>query len=222
MADPRLPHSPGVGRRLTKAWRSVRIGLGLKKDDHYLFVPKGAVWSPEQMLQAHVARRTNINEHLQTIHDTVVAHRAQTVVELGVRYGESTIAILCALTKTGGRLYSCDLEDYPRTREMVRNHGLEGRWTFTAADDIEWGKSWKAPIDVLLIDSSHLREHTEKELRLFTPFVRPTGIVLMHDTVSHKDGVMGAIQAFLADHQKWAFENRENNNGLGILRPSAV
>lgn len=174
--------------------------------------------SPDDILTAHAVEKSDINEHLREIHQTVLDTKAQVVVELGVRGGQSTVALLTALATTGGRLYSCDVRDWPATRRMIEGYGLADRWTFDVAHDLVWGKKWSLPIDVLMVDSSHEREHTEAELRLFAPHVRPGGVVLLHDTVSFREGVEGAVHAFMADNEGWAYENRENNNGLGVLK----
>lgn len=189
-----------------------------------------------EILAKHVAQKSDINEHLQFIHDLVVEMNAQVVVELGVWTGQSTVAILCALAQTGGFLASCDIKDFPNTRKMIADYGLgahqsessggKRRWQFYIGDDLAWGRTLNdperitPPIDALLIDSSHGREHTEKELRLFAPHVRQGGAILLHDTTAPEWGenIMGAIDAFRADNPGWTFENRENCNGLGILR----
>ena len=178
--------------------------------------------SPRDILRERASSPSDINEHLRTIHGTVLDAKAQVAVELGVRGGESTVALLCALDETGGRLYSCDVRDWPATRGKVKGYGLDTRWSFVVADDLVWGKGWDRPIDVLFVDSSHERGHTEAELRLFAPHVRPGGVILLHDTVSFREGVEGAVHAFMADNGGWTYENHENNNGLGILRRAAA
>jgi len=165
-------------------------------------------------LAAFKAETSNINEHLQTIHDTVRRTRARMVLELGVGYGKSTVAILAALEETGGRLVSVDVLDYPGTREKFK----APNWTFVVGDDREWGGEWTKAgevLDVLLIDSSHEREHTEQELRLFAPRVRPGGVILMHDPVSFP-AVREAIDAW-RDPGAWTLTVHENNNGLAVL-----
>lgn len=164
-----------------------------------------------EALEIVKAAPSDISEHLQTIHDAVVRTNAQAVVELGVGYGRSTVAILAGLETTGGRVVSVDNLDYPGTREKYK----ADNWTFAVADDLAWGRNWDGPIDVLLIDSSHERAQTEAELRLFAPHVRPGGVILMHDTVSFP-AVMEAIAAW-RDPGGWSLAHHENNNGLAIL-----
>jgi predicted O-methyltransferase YrrM len=72
-------------------------------------------------------------------------------------------------------------------------------------------------IDVLFIDTDHTYRQTLKELVKFAPWVRDNGVIILHDT-EHCPEVKKAINTFLNTClDKYIFENRENNNGLGIL-----
>jgi hypothetical protein len=55
------------------------------------------------------ATPSDIVEHLEYLYLTVVDSKAQVVVELGVRSGNSTAALLAAVERTGGHLYSIDV-----------------------------------------------------------------------------------------------------------------
>jgi len=177
--------------------------------------------TPEELLKQRIDKHGDISEHLQFIHDAVVEADAGAVVELGVRCGDSTAAILCALRETGGHLYSCDIQDWPETRQTMAAAGLDSRWQFYVTNDMEWGRKWTEPIDVLFIDSSHERLHTEEELRMFGPHVREGGLILLHDTVSFREGVQAAVDAFLATTPGWTYRNFPHNNGLGVLTRQA-
>jgi cephalosporin hydroxylase len=54
------------------------------------------------------------------------------------------------------------------------------RWLFAKCNslNLQAGK----PYDLIFIDSSHLLYHTLLELRKFTPWVKPGGRILLHDT----------------------------------------
>jgi len=158
-----------------------------------------------------IATPADNNEHLQRIYDLTVAANAQRVVELGVGHGRTTTALLAALEETGGHLWSCDVLDFPGTRAAFDPN----RWAYIVAPSLVWGRAWTGDIDVLFIDSSHARDETEAELRLFGPWVRPAGQIIMHDTVSHP-AVLEAIYAWL-DPLFWDLELHAHNNGLAVL-----
>lgn len=122
------------------------------------------------------ATPSDINEHLPTLVEAVHQLNAHHVIELGTRGGVSTVAFLYALTKTGGRLTSVDIDPPPP--------GLEhDQWTFIQGDDLAPGTVEQlADADIVFIDTSHHYEHTRRELNLYKWLVRPGGLLILHDT----------------------------------------
>jgi len=167
----------------------------------------------------HSRKRTDINEHLTSLYFITLQMSAKLVVELGVRSGESTVAFLEGVNRTDGRVVSVDIEECPKAREMVERYGLGGRWTFVRSDDIEFGKGWdrSRKVDIVFVDTSHLYEHTKREIEVFEPIVRPGGVLIFHDTTTHPEGVMKPIQEFLKGHPGYGFENASYNSGMGVI-----
>ena len=75
-------------------------------------------------------------------------------------------------------------------------------------------KDWNIPIDCLFIDTSHQYKHTLDELNQWSKFVKPCGVIMLHDTNNNE--VMDAIKEFKKD--KYKFENNDTSNGIGILK----
>lgn len=171
----------------------------------------------------HSKKITDIHQHLVTLHQLVTSIQAKTVIELGVNTGESTVAFLEAVEVTNGQLYSVDIQLLPATKAMLESYGLTKRWNFTLQDDLEYVKGWPAEkkADLIFIDTSHAFDHTTKEIAAYEPILRPGGTMVFHDTVSFYEGVFKPIKKFLKAHQGWAFENKTNCNGLGILKKPA-
>ena len=121
------------------------------------------------------------------------ANQAATIIELGVRGGNSTCALLAGLERGvisvpsapegtltfRGQLWSVDIE-YPQVPDWW-NFPF---WHFLRANDTDPEAVAFCPdgADVLFIDTSHYYPHTLQELRLYVPKVRPGGVVLLHDT----------------------------------------
>jgi len=69
---------------------------------------------------------------------------------------------------------------------------IQGTLAFRPSDDVEFGKTgfaeWcrsharEPKIDLLFIDTSHLREHTKKEMEAWEPHLSDQATVLFHDT----------------------------------------
>ena len=133
---------------------------------------------------------SDIREHLPTFVATVEELDATRVIELGVRYGVSTIAWLKAL-EGQGHLWSVDLAlpsigpDIPVNLLDPRGPlGVIPWWTFLFGDDLSEVVLAVLPdqVDVVFIDTQHTYEQTTAELAEFYPRVRPGGRILLHDT----------------------------------------
>jgi cephalosporin hydroxylase len=124
----------------------------------------------------HCATPSDIYLHLPRFVAMVEELNAQHVIELGTRSGVSTIAWLHALKQTGGRLTSVDIDAKPEIGDWPH-------WTFIQGDDEdpELVASLE-PADIVFIDTSHLYDHTVRELNTYRWLVKPGGLLVLHDT----------------------------------------
>jgi len=197
--------------------------------------PAGKLLEEVITLMQQASVPTDISEHLLTIYSEAVECRPKLIVELGVRGGESTRALLLAAKRYGARLISVDIEDCAKANSSIC-------WTFVQSDDIDFGnkfsewnqaKGLDSAIDVLLIDTSHTYEHTLSEIHTWFPYLAPGAKVLFHDTSNSAlcgFGVTRAIQDHLQiqfDESKylpalyiegWLVRHNPACNGLTILR----
>lgn len=102
-------------------------------------------------------------------------------VEIGVRYGASTLPLLMAMQATGGRLVSLDidLETYAEAYERIEAAGLLPWW-----EPMAWSSTYAdvpQRIDLLFIDGDHSLEQVRIDFDRFSPAVRLGGFCLMHD-----------------------------------------
>lgn len=135
----------------------------------------------EDLYQREVGRWSDIYEHLPTFVDLVKKTDAQDVLELGVRFGTSTVAWLYGLQQTGGNLWSVDIVDQvpPEIYEAAGHN-----WTFLIDDDMGPTIGEKIPrrVDIVFIDTSHEYQHTYDELTRYANHVRTGGCIVLHDT----------------------------------------
>lgn len=167
--------------------------------------------------EIHARMKSNINEHLVTLHMLTVELNLKRVLELGTETGQSTIALLEAVKEIGGRMWSIDFHPCLKAKETIEHYGLSQYWTFIQDNTLK--VDWKEPIDHLFIDTLHTKDHLTKELNKFEPFVTDGGIITMHDTDGreHFPGMMEAIKAFLKRREDLRFYNYLNCGGLGII-----
>jgi cephalosporin hydroxylase len=129
----------------------------------------------DEIYAQRCATWSDIQHHLRYIHDTVVEQNAQTVVELGIRSGNSTAAFMAAVQKTGGHLWSVDVATPSWPLEF---YGRDFA-TLIIGDDLAVADRLPDQIDVLFIDTSHHYEQTLAELNLYGP---KATMILLHDT----------------------------------------
>jgi len=153
------------------------------------------------------ARRvwSDVQDHLPRFVAAVLDCDALRVIELGSRGGVSTRAWLYALSRTGGHLWTVDLDAAPRISTE------EGVWTHVIGDDLSPEVLDVLPdeVDVLFIDTSHVLAQTLRELEVYSPRVRSGGVIFLHDTdLEYPDGcsrdepfpVRTAIERFTVSH----------------------
>lgn len=140
---------------------------------------------------------------------------AKKIVELGVRYGESTHALLAAINENKGKLHSIDISPCIEIREKLKD---ESNWKFIKGSNLQIVNQWTEEIDFLFIDTSHEYKHTLEELNQWGKYVRKGGIIALHDTVLYPE-VIEAIKTYRdSTEEKYEFKNHEQDYGMGILR----
>ncbi len=169
---------------------------------------------PENNLEAHMIKRTDIHEHLATLNMLTIELGLKTVLELGTGKGESTVALLEAVKRTGGRVYSLDIDPCEEAHVKIKAYKLDKYWTFIQGDSLKI--DWRRRIDHLFIDTYHTFDHTLEELKKYEPYVRRGGIVTLHDIVTWP-GVLQAAKKYAEKRPGLRLYKYFNNNGLAII-----
>ncbi len=161
--------------------------------------PAGALSKALGEVRLRATRPTDICDHLETLFLLCLDKELRLIVELGVGDGESSFVFERAAKLWDAVLVSVDIEDRASISTYGKRHFLHG-------DDVAFGKtfpSWCADrglpslIDFLFIDTSHLYEHTVREVRAWFPHLGPAARVVFHDTnmkeaFVRRDGSVGA------------------------------
>ena len=166
------------------------------------------------------AEPSDICEHLVALYE--LGRGTRTIVELGVREGRSTVALLAAAIDGGGRLFSYDLDHhcpayFAATAARV---GLldRSRWVFEVRDSAQASALWAdGSVDLLFIDTSHALDSTRNELAAWRPKMAVGHVICGHDSFHPEYGVRQAVQEFAARHG-YALELRDYCNGLFVLQ----
>jgi predicted O-methyltransferase YrrM len=106
---------------------------------------------------------------------------AKRVVELGTSTGESGLWFSMALRKTGGHLYTHDIDAgrIAVARENFKRGGVEDLITIVEGDAHQTATKNAEPIDILFIDAE--KEGYDAYLKELLPYVRPGGLIIAHN-----------------------------------------
>ncbi len=174
---------------------------------------------------------SDINEHLPTLRR--LAEQCPRVIEMGMRTGVSTVALLAAQPK---KLVSIDINPISiisqRTVDLMQIAG-ETKWQPRVADTLECEIE---DCDMLFIDTLHTFEQLKAELWKHVFPSHNTGhckckvkkYLVFHDTSTFgfvgEDQKTPGLRAAIYWFQQNAFplwqvvEDHHNNNGLTVLR----
>lgn len=161
-------------------------------------------------------KMTDINEHLPVLAE--LASQCTHVTELGVGWAQSTRAFL----RHNVTLHSYEYLPQPGIVDFFIQARNAGRNVALHIADTR--KVEIEPTDFLFVDSLHIYEQVQEELRLHANKARK--FIGFHDTTSYEfngefggKGIWPAIQEFIDTHPEWQLvERRTNNNGLTILK----
>ncbi len=106
---------------------------------------------------------------------------AKRIVELGTSTGESGLWFSMALRKTGGKLYTHDIDPgrIAVARGNFKKAGVEDLIVITEGDAHVTAPRNKDPIDILFIDAE--KEGYDAYLKELLPYVRPGGLIIAHN-----------------------------------------
>lgn len=114
------------------------------------------------------------------------------IVEIGSFKGRSTVSFGFGCRGTSKHVYAIDLFEGDNNiygagdflkifNYNVSSCGLSDYVTPMKMHSLEAAKKWDRPIDILFIDGSHEYEDVKADFFAFYPFVKPGGIIALHD-----------------------------------------
>jgi len=140
----------------------------------------------------------------------------ENVLEIGVRWGQSTQVILATMKeKGGGLLTSIDI----KKRGKNFSEDLFPYWRFVVGDS-RFNKTYQQvadkKYDLLLIDGSHIYGDVKSDWQMYSPLVKKGGYVLFHDVVNNNCGVPQFWEEINIGH-KHTITLPFNKAGMGIV-----
>lgn len=156
------------------------------------------------------------------------------VVEIGTANG-GTLVVWCAMADPKATIVSLDLPGgihgggYPYWKSYVYRHFLQPEQTLhlLRADSHQPESRERlkralpaSDIDFLFIDGDHTYNGVKTDFEMYSPLVRPRGLVALHDICVHPPELDCHVDKFWAEirsrYNSWEYIENPNQGGLGI------
>ena len=120
----------------------------------------------------------DMGPHISLIHTIVKNLSPDVVLEIGVRSGVSTKAIMSGMleSETPGEYHGCDINHNVKLPQIYGNSLLH----IMTSDNL--ALLWTKKLDILFIDGSHEYSQVKKDYLNFSKFLSLNGIMFFHDT----------------------------------------
>src|SRR3990167_3475962 len=146
---------------------------------------------------------SNVVDEDTTMHVKYLSNLPDVPLILDFGTGWGKIAISMALACPQAEIVTFDPgTPYQNYEEIVRKYlkpYKNIRFSINDSHEVIWIER----IDVLSIDASHTYEDTKFEIEKFYPFVKPGGLILMHDYVVERVDVKKAVDEYLLEHPEY-------------------
>lgn len=192
----------------------------------------------KQVDKAMKAEQADTDAHCITLFSLALSIKAKHILELGVRKGNTTEALVLAASFTGGYVHSVDRE----RMNWKCPEGLEKHHMFVCQDSIEYlslsERFSSVPLDLVFVDDWHAYAHVAREIALLSRITTKGSLICLHDTMVNRredysvrderfwereewldGGPWRAIDAL--DPYEWERATVPVNHGLTILRKIA-
>jgi predicted O-methyltransferase YrrM len=111
------------------------------------------------------------------------------------------------------------MDTLPIFRRTIHDAGLEGTVVAVVADSPTLARHWTTPLSLLFIDGGHGEEPAHRDYELWTPHVRPGGLLLIHDVFPDpKDGGRPPYEIYCRALESKRFEDVSATGSLRVLR----
>ena len=152
----------------------------------------------------------------RTLHDLILKNGFQQAVEIGTSSGHSTIWMAWALSKTGGRLITIEIdrERYETAVANVRAAGLSEFVDARLADAHELVPQLKGPIDFVFSDAD--KEWYTRYFDSLWPKVRPGGCFTAHNVSARWGNMQEFLHHLKAVRDGATTIDKKSSEGLSI------
>lgn len=168
----------------------------------------------EQSIFSDFNQDKSFSKHLLTIYSIAVGLNAKKIVDLGI--GTTTRALRMAAARTGGVVYSCDV-DVARFSELMAQQ--DAHWKFFIGASEKFLDQLEGPLDFVMHDAAHDYYQVKMDIERILPKMKRFGIICVHDTqqIDLSQEMLAALKDGLRG-QPISITNLPYSSGLAIIR----
>ena len=147
-------------------------------------IPQEGGINPAKLVSENATDSFHMNPNYPFLYGITKGMAAKNVLEIGVHDGTSTLALLKAVSETGGHVTSIDLSECPIAKKLVSHFELSEHWTFVQGNSHTLLESLSRngnKYDVIFIDGDHTYEGAKSDIDYCETMLRECGVLLTHD-----------------------------------------
>jgi len=154
----------------------------------------------------------------RVLHDLIVNNNYQSALEIGTSTGHSTVWIAWALSKTGGKLVTIEIDEN-RQREAIKNLkalGLADVVDFRLGDAHQLVKELEGPFDFVFSDAD--KDWYIQYFKDVDPKLKTGGTFTAHNVLQSIGGIKEYMDFVNSQSGYETTVDRSSNSGIAISR----
>jgi caffeoyl-CoA O-methyltransferase len=154
----------------------------------------------------------------KVLHDLIVANNYRSALEIGTSTGHSTLWIAWALSKTGGKLTTIEIDERRQKAaiEILRQAGLSSYVNFVLGDAHQKVKEVPAPLDFVFSDAD--KDWYVQYFKDIHPKLAKGGTFTAHNVLHNLSGIQEFLN-FVKAHPDYATTiDRTSRSGISISK----
>jgi predicted O-methyltransferase YrrM len=184
--------------------------------------------------------RSGLGDSAELLYGLVRSIKPEVCVEIGSALGSTASYIGMALKENGrGTLYAIDpheptewndfnaVDSFKEFMGNISAIGVREQVSIIRSYSDAAARNWTLPIDFLLIDGDHSYDGVKRDWELFLPHVKPTGIVVFHDTMWDLPPYAGKVRSdmgvprFVDELRQQGYQvlTIDRDYGLSLVQP---
>lgn len=171
----------------------------------------------DKILADLVALNADTSDCVPLLHAVALLKKPSHILELGVREGVSTIALLVACRKLSSSLISLDIDPCLKAHAKITDLHLRDYWIFIQADDRELLHLWNyGKVGMIFLDTDHDLTHSAQELEICDKVLKKGGVILIHDTFAPTYADINKAITLFVEKRKKTYERQELGTRYGL------